>query len=72
MFTVLYSPNELVYFLGFFPPGSGSASVLADPVPDPEGISLCGSVRIWIRMRNNALKYCLVSLISVSCVPNFL
>ena len=41
MFTVLYSPNEPVYFLGFIPPESGSASVHAEP--DPGGISLCGS-----------------------------
>ena len=30
-------------FYAFLPPGSGSASVHADP--DPGGISLCGSVR---------------------------
>ena len=52
MFPVLYSPNETVYFLGFFTPGSGSSSVHADPDLDPGGIALCGSVRIRIRIRN--------------------
>ena len=46
MFPVQYSPNEPVYFLGFLPRGSRSASVHADP--DPGGISLCGSVLIRI------------------------
>ena len=48
MFPVLSSPNDPVHF-----PGSGSASVHADP--DPGGISLCGSMRrrIWIRNTGN-------------------
>ena len=37
----MYSPHERVHFLGFLPPGSGSASVHADL--DPGSISLCGS-----------------------------
>ena len=39
--TVLYSPHEPVHFLGFFTPGSESASIHADP--DPGGLFKCGS-----------------------------
>ena len=54
MLPVLYSPNEPVYFLGFLPPGSESASVHTDP--DPGGISLCGSgseTLLWLPQIGN-------------------
>ena len=47
MFQVLFSPNEPEHFLGFLPPGTGSASVHADP--DPGGISFSESVQIRIQ-----------------------
>ena len=41
MFPFLFNPYETEHFLGFLPPGSGSASVHADT--GPEGISLSES-----------------------------